>query len=85
MFCNVIYTIADDSHRYIMPRHAAILRLTQLIVEPILNALEIEDSVIVEILPGKDLGLHPSGVSIRKSMLMIIPSSKAQINAADKG
>lgn len=48
MLCNVDYTLSNQSHGDIVPRHSSVVSLIQFIVGPILYGLEVHDSTTVD-------------------------------------
>lgn len=52
---DIVYTITNQSHGYVVPRHAPEVSLAQLITLPVLDTLEVHDPVVVEVLTGKDV------------------------------
>ena len=52
MLSNVVDTGHDEAHGNVMPGHAAILGFAEFILFPVLDVLEVHDSVVVEILTG---------------------------------
>ena len=82
---DVVDTRSDDTHSHIVPWHATVISLAQLVTLPILDVLEIHDAVVVEILSREDLILNTGGVSIGQWVLHLIPTTKAKIQTSDKG
>lgn len=55
VLCNIIDAIANQAHRDVVPRHSPVLGLTELIVLPVVDTLEVHDTVVVEVLAGEDV------------------------------
>lgn len=85
MLCNIIDTRSDDTHGYIMPWHTPIVSLAQFVALPVLNVLEVHDSVVVKVLSGEDLILDTRRMGISQWMLPLIPATEAKIQTADEG
>lgn len=85
VFGYVVDTITNQSHGHIVPRHSAVLRLVQLVILPVFDAFEIHDSVVIKVLAREYLILDASWMNIGKWVLMVVPSSKTQVDTADKG
>ena len=81
---NVVDTRSDDTHSHIVPWHASIISLAQLVTLPILDILEIHDAVVVEILSREDFILDTSGMSIGQWVLHLIPTTEAKIQTANE-
>lgn len=85
MLGNVINTGTHQTHGDVVPGHTAIIGFVEFIVLPVFDALKVHDTIIVEILAGEDLILYTSWMDVCKGVLMVIPSAKAEIDAADEG
>ena len=85
MLSNVVDAWADDAHGNVVPRHATIISLAELVLCPIIDTLEIHDSVVVVILPGKDGILDTRWSHVRERMLLCVPSAKAKIKTTNEG
>lgn len=85
MLSDIIDTIPHDAHRNIMPWHASILRLAQLITLPIIHRLEIHHPIIIKILARPDLGCNTFRMHISQGMLVSVPATETKINATDEG
>jgi hypothetical protein len=81
---NIVDTRSDDTHS-IVPWHASIISLAQLVALPILDVLEIHDTVVVEVLSRENFVLDTGGVSIGQWMLHLIPTTEAKIQTSDEG
>jgi len=79
VLCDVIYARPNYAHSDVMPRHAAILCLAELVRFPVVNTLEVHDTVVVEVLAGEDLVLHSGRMHIGQWVLLFIPSPIAKI------
>jgi hypothetical protein len=55
VLCDIVDTIADQAHCDVVPWHSPVLGLAQLIVLPVLNTLEVHDTVVVEVLAREDV------------------------------
>lgn len=55
VLCNIVDTVTNQTHGYVVPRHAPEVSLAQLIALPVLDALEVHDSVVVEVLAREDI------------------------------
>ena len=60
MFRNVVDAGADDTHVHVMPGHAAVVGLAELVLSPVGDGLEVHDAIVVVILTRPDdlLGTH---------------------------
>lgn len=85
VFSNVIHAIALQAHGHIMPGHAAVIDFADFVTLPIRYALEVHDTVVVEILSREDVIAQTCWVNISQWVLVCIPPSKAKINASDEG
>lgn len=85
MFCDVVDTVAHDTHGYIVPWHAPEVGFTEFVVGPVLHVLKIHDSVVVEVLTGENFVLHAGRMHIGEDVLAKIPSPKTQIETTNKG
>jgi hypothetical protein len=59
-----------------MPWHATVVGLTELIGLPVHDALEVHDTIVVEVLTWENLVLHPGRVNISLGVLPTIPPAK---------
>ena len=84
VLCDVIHTVTHHTHGNVVPRHSTILCLAKFVGLPVTHALEIHDSVVVELLSGEDLVPQVRGVDVGQGMLVSVPSSKTQINTSDE-
>lgn len=82
---NIIDARSDQTHGDIVPWHATIFRLRELIGFPVLNCLEVHDTVVVEVLARKYFMLHTCRVDVRQGVLVVVPTSEAEVNTADEG
>lgn len=85
VFSNIIDTITDQPHGDIVPGHTTEFGFVKLIVLPVLDALKVHDPIVVEVLAWENLILYTSWMNVSEWMLVIIPSSKAEIDAANEG
>jgi len=85
VFGDIVDTGSDDTHGHVVPWHASIISLAQLIALPILDVLEIHDAVVVEILSREDLIFDTGRVSIGQWVLHLIPATEAKIQTSDEG
>lgn len=77
MLGDVIDTVTDQPHRDIVPWHPTVFSLAKLISLPFFYTLEVYDSVVVEVLPGKDGGSQIGWMDISQRMLISVPPSEA--------
>lgn len=85
MFGDIIDTRSNDTHGYIMPWHASIVSFAQFVALPVLDVLEVHDSVVVKVLSGEDLILDTRRMGISQWMLPLIPATEAKIQTSDEG
>jgi hypothetical protein len=84
VFGDVIDRRTDDTHGDIMPGHATVLQLVELISFPIVNTLKVQNTVVVEVLAGKDGVVHSRGVGVCQWMLFLVPTSVAQVQTTNE-
>jgi hypothetical protein len=84
VLCNIVDAVANQAHGYVVPRHAPEVSLAQLITLPVLDALEVHDSVVVKVLPREDIIPQASWMHISQRVLVGIPSAEAEVNAANE-
>lgn len=84
MLSDIVYTVTNQAHGNVMPWHSAILCLADLIALPVLHALEVHDTVVVEFLAGEDIVVEVGRMAIGQWMLVGVPSSETQINTTDE-
>lgn len=84
MLSYVIDTRTDQTHSDVVPGHTTIISLVEFIGLPVFDALKVHDTIVVEILPRKNLILYTSWVDVGKCMLVVVPSAKAEIDAANE-
>jgi hypothetical protein len=77
MLSYVVDTITNQPHGDVVPGYTAEIGFVELVILPILNALKVHDSIIVEILAWEDFILYTSRMDVCKWMLVVIPSAKA--------
>jgi hypothetical protein len=75
----------DDAQADVVPRHAAVLGLVELVRLPVLDILEVHDAVVVKVLAGPDLGGDAFGVGVGERVLAHVPAAEAEVEAADEG
>lgn len=85
MFGDVVNTRTYQTHGNIMPGHASVLSLGELVGFPVLDGLKVHDTVVVEILPGENLILNTSRMDIRQGVLVVIPAAKAKVKSTNEG
>lgn len=81
---NVVDTRSDDTHSHIVPWHASIISLAQLVTLPILDILEIHDAIVVEVLSREDFIFDTGGVGIGQWVLHLIPTTEAKIQTTNE-
>lgn len=64
VLCNIVDAIANQAHGYVVPRHAPVVSLAQLIALPVLDTLEVHDPVVVEVLARENIILQTGWVNI---------------------
>ncbi|KAH6607804.1 hypothetical protein Trco_004117 [Trichoderma cornu-damae] len=82
---NVVHARADDGHGDVVPGHAAVVCLAELVVLPVLHLFEVHDSVVVEVLARPDVRRHLVRVDVGERVVPGVPPPKAEIQAADEG
>jgi hypothetical protein len=64
VLCDIVDAVANQAHGYVVPRHAPEVSLAQLIALPVLDALEVHDSIVVEVLAREDVIAQASWMHI---------------------
>lgn len=82
---DVVDAVAHQAHRYIVPRHAAVLGFAELVALPVFYALEVHDAVVVEVLAREDVVAQAAGVDVGEWVLVCVPAAEAEVDAADEG
>jgi len=82
---DIVYTVSNDTHGDVVPRHATIIGFAEFVIAPVVDGLEIHDTVVVEVLAGEDFVLDTGGVDIGKGVRMSIPTSEAHIESSNEG
>jgi predicted phosphatase len=85
MLSYVIDTVTHQAHGDVVPGHTAEIGFVEFIVLPVLDALKVHDTIVIEILAWKYLILYTCWMDVRKRVLVIVPSAKAEIDAANEG
>lgn len=85
VFSDVVDARSDETHADVVPWHATEVGLTQLVVLPVINTLEIHNTVIVEVLTWPGFILRTCWVNICQRMLLGIPSTEASVETTNKG
>lgn len=84
VLCDVIDGVSNQTHGDIVPGHATELSLADFVALPVLHALEIHDTVVVEFLSGEDIVAQAGWVNICKWMLVGVPSAETEINPTNE-
>ena len=84
MLGDIINTVTNNAHRDVVPRHATIVCLAQLIRLPVLHGLEVHDTVVVEVLAREEFVADTRRMHICQGMLAVVPSSEAEIQASNE-
>ena len=82
MASEILHTGPVQAYRDIRPSHTRELSSIKLVLIWMCHIAEIHYSGIIVILAGKDNGIEIIRMNIGNSMLVCIPSSKAQIKSA---
>ncbi|KUI63669.1 hypothetical protein VM1G_12024 [Cytospora mali] len=67
------------------PAHARVLGPVELVLLPLVDALEVVDTRVVVVLAGVDDGIHVSGVGVRDGVAVGVPAAEAGVETAHKG
>lgn len=65
VLCNVVNAIPYNAHSDIVPRHSTEICFAKFVLTPVIDSLEIHDSIVVKILTGEDFILNTGWVDIR--------------------
>lgn len=81
---DIVDTVTRQAHCNIVPGHASIISFVEFVVLPVLHALKVHDTVVVEVLAWENLVLDTGRVNVREWVLVVVPSTETEINATDK-
>ena len=84
VLCDVIDAVSNDPHGDVMPGHSAIVCFAELVRLPVVDALEVHDAVVVEVLTWEELVGDACRVDVRARVLSIVPPPEAQIQSANE-
>ncbi len=85
MLGDVINTRPYNAHCHIVPGHSTVFGFAQFILLPVIDVFEVHDAIVVEVLARPHFVNNPLRMNIREGMLMVVPTTKAQVQAADEG
>lgn len=74
-----------DAHRHIVPGHASEVGLTQLVILPAVHVLKIHYTIVIKVLARPDFVANVGRVDVSERVLVIIPTSEAEIKTTNKG
>jgi hypothetical protein len=52
---DIVDTVSDQTHGDVVPRHATVISLAELVALPVFHALEVHDAVVIEFLAREDV------------------------------
>lgn len=67
-----------------MPGHATEVSLAQFVILPAFNVLKVHNTIVIKVLAWPDLVAYVSGVDVSERVLVVVPSSEAEIKTANE-
>jgi hypothetical protein len=63
---DIVDTVTRQAHCNIVPGHASVICFVEFVVLPVIHALKVHDTVVVEVLAWENLVLDTSRVDVRQ-------------------
>lgn len=84
VFCNVVHARTNDTHRNVVPWHPSVVSLGDFVVLPVINILEICNSIVVEILTRPYFVLDSTWVTASERVVSCVPAAEAKVKSSDE-